>query len=205
MVIESHQMSHFHNEIIALTLCSIIMWCWQHFNESYKVFLWAFHQKPSHYDINVVINGGTAVCHNNNIQCHQRQKCIIMTIHGFHSIHIKIKPDVFIYISWFGALIKEVIAVKQQQHQAGNRWYMSESELSCWKIIYLLFHNISICWCCTDCSNWHKRIKGKVSVYHTHMTWSCKESGSHLNIKTIFARYGDSHVKDEMVARPSYL
>ena len=29
--------------------------------------------------------------------------------------------------------------------------------------------------------------------------------GPHLNTKTIFPRYGDSHVKDKMVARPSYL
>ena len=26
-----------------------------------------------------------------------------------------------------------------------------------------------------------------------------------LNIKTVFPRYGDSHVKDKTVARPSYL
>ena len=32
-----------------------------------------------------------------------------------------------------------------------------------------------------------------------------KETGPHLNIKTIFPRYGDSHVKDKTVARPSYL
>ena len=30
-------------------------------------------------------------------------------------------------------------------------------------------------------------------------------SGSRLNIKTVFPRYGDSHVKDKTVARPSYL
>ena len=29
--------------------------------------------------------------------------------------------------------------------------------------------------------------------------------GSRLNIKTVFPRYGDSHVKDKTVARPSYL
>ena len=29
--------------------------------------------------------------------------------------------------------------------------------------------------------------------------------GPHLNIKTVFSRYGDSHVKDKTVARPSYL
>ena len=26
-----------------------------------------------------------------------------------------------------------------------------------------------------------------------------------LNIKTVFRRYGDSNVKDKMIARPSYL
>ena len=30
-------------------------------------------------------------------------------------------------------------------------------------------------------------------------------SGPRLNIKTVFPRYGDSHVKDKTVARPSYL
>ena len=34
------------------------------------------------------------------------------------------------------------------------------------------------------------------------LTW---RSGSCLNIKTVFPRYGDSHVKDKTVARPSYL
>ena len=32
-----------------------------------------------------------------------------------------------------------------------------------------------------------------------------KLSGSRLNVKTVFPRYGDSHVKDKTVARPSYL
>ena len=31
------------------------------------------------------------------------------------------------------------------------------------------------------------------------------ESWAPLNIKTVFPRYGDSHVKDKTVARPSYL
>ena len=30
-------------------------------------------------------------------------------------------------------------------------------------------------------------------------------SGPHINTKTVFPRYGDSHVKDKKVARPSYL
>ena len=30
-------------------------------------------------------------------------------------------------------------------------------------------------------------------------------SGSRFNIKTVFPRYGDSHVKDKTVERPSYL
>ena len=32
-----------------------------------------------------------------------------------------------------------------------------------------------------------------------------KDSGARFNIKTVFPRYGDSHVKDKTVARPSYL
>ena len=31
------------------------------------------------------------------------------------------------------------------------------------------------------------------------------EPGPHLNIKTVFPRYGDFHVKDKTAARPSYL
>ena len=31
------------------------------------------------------------------------------------------------------------------------------------------------------------------------MNWLCKEPGPCLNIKTIFPRYGDSHVKDKTV------
>ena len=30
-------------------------------------------------------------------------------------------------------------------------------------------------------------------------------TGPRLNIKTIFPRYGDSHVKDKTVVRPSYI
>ena len=36
-------------------------------------------------------------------------------------------------------------------------------------------------------------------------TVSSLEHGPHLNIKTAFPRYGDSHVKEKTVARPSYL
>ena len=32
-----------------------------------------------------------------------------------------------------------------------------------------------------------------------------KQTGTRLNIKTVFPRYGYSHVKDKTVARPSYL
>ena len=38
--------------------------------------------------------------------------------------------------------------------------------------------------------------------HHFHHSW---RSGPRLDIKTIFPRYGDSHVKDKTVARPSYL
>ena len=31
------------------------------------------------------------------------------------------------------------------------------------------------------------------------MIWWCKEPGPNLNIKTVFPRYGDSHVKDKTV------
>ena len=34
---------------------------------------------------------------------------------------------------------------------------------------------------------------------------SRKHTGLCLNIKTIFRRYGDSHVKDKKITRPSYL
>ena len=37
---------------------------------------------------------------------------------------------------------------------------------------------------------------------HHHGNWC---PGPRLNINTIFSRYGDSHVKDKTVARPSYL
>ena len=33
----------------------------------------------------------------------------------------------------------------------------------------------------------------------------CKNMYPPLNINTFFPRYGDSHVKDKMVARPSYI
>ena len=43
----------------------------------------------------------------------------------------------------------------------------------------------------------------------TMVTWPLThwhlDPGPHLNIKTLYPRYGDSHVKDKMVARPSYL
>ena len=39
-----------------------------------------------------------------------------------------------------------------------------------------------------------------------HPVYKCgpKPSGPRLNIKTVFPRYGDSHVKDKTVVRPSY-
>ena len=37
------------------------------------------------------------------------------------------------------------------------------------------------------------------TMYVNNGTWG------HLNIKTVFPRYGNSHVKDKKVLRPSYL
>ena len=37
------------------------------------------------------------------------------------------------------------------------------------------------------------------------MSWFPASPGPCLNIKTVFPRYGDSHVKDETVVRPSYI
>ena len=37
------------------------------------------------------------------------------------------------------------------------------------------------------------------------LTTKTQENRTHINIKTVFPRYGDSHVKDKMVARPYYL
>ena len=42
-----------------------------------------------------------------------------------------------------------------------------------------------------------------LSVQQDFLYWQDTIYG--LNIKTIFPRYGDSHVKDKTVARPSYL
>ena len=36
------------------------------------------------------------------------------------------------------------------------------------------------------------------------MSCKCKAPGPHLNIKTVFPRYEDSHIKDKTVAIPSY-
>ena len=48
-------------------------------------------------------------------------------------------------------------------------------------------------------------IPGKLIQYHGCWCNDSRESGPHLNIKTVFPRYGYSHVKDKTVARPSYL
>ena len=40
-------------------------------------------------------------------------------------------------------------------------------------------------------------------AFQAHLTFS--QTGPRLNIKTVFPRYGDSHVKDKTVSRPSYL
>ena len=46
-----------------------------------------------------------------------------------------------------------------------------------------------------------------LDVYKISLKWYLyfSVSGPRLNIKTVFPRYGDSHVKDKTVARPSYL
>ena len=38
-----------------------------------------------------------------------------------------------------------------------------------------------------------------------HINISAVDSGPRLNIKSVFPRYGESHVKDKMIPRPSYL
>ena len=38
--------------------------------------------------------------------------------------------------------------------------------------------------------------------YLAQTSW---QTGTRVNIKTVFPRYGDSHVKDKTVAKPSYL
>ena len=39
----------------------------------------------------------------------------------------------------------------------------------------------------------------------TERDMQVRRPGPRLNIKTVFPRYADSHVKDKMVVRPSYL
>ena len=50
----------------------------------------------------------------------------------------------------------------------------------------------------------HISVKASVDILLKCGVGSWKYSGPHLNIKTVFPRYGDSHVKDKMVVRPSY-
>ena len=45
----------------------------------------------------------------------------------------------------------------------------------------------------------------KAPLQYNDTSVNSNTAGSRLNIKTVFPRYGDSHVKDKMVARPSYL
>ena len=57
-------------------------------------------------------------------------------------------------------------------------------------------------WCmCYDSSSLLFSTCGLVS-FDVSLCWY---SGPRLDIKTVFPRYGDSHVKDKAVARPSYL
>ena len=59
-----------------------------------------------------------------------------------------------------------------------------------------------------DTCSWHRLVD---QLGHDRMTWllivQCVTTwpGLCLNIKTAFLRYGDSHVKDKTVVRPSYL
>ena len=46
---------------------------------------------------------------------------------------------------------------------------------------------------------------GTQTASHKAAQTKHKQSGPRLNIKTIFPRYGDSHVWDKTVERPSYL
>ena len=71
------------------------------------------------------------------------------------------------------------------------------------------------CWvskprvCGTPLTGWGRTLRGRgqrqEGVPRNSVPWERWESGSRLNIKTAFPRYGDSHVKDKTVVRPSYL
>ena len=52
---------------------------------------------------------------------------------------------------------------------------------------------------------WFPNIKHYDSGDHMNLVLRKEPTGPCLNIKTVFPRYGDSHVKDKMVARQSYL
>ena len=50
---------------------------------------------------------------------------------------------------------------------------------------------------------WYERISHHSSRNIDKINWN--RSDRRLNINTVFPRYGDSHVKDKTVARPSDL
>ena len=58
-----------------------------------------------------------------------------------------------------------------------------------------------------DDNKWHKLVVSREAreVSMAAIDQKSMGSGSHLNIMTVFLRYGDSHVKDKMVVRLSYL
>ena len=52
--------------------------------------------------------------------------------------------------------------------------------------------------------SWSEMASQLKAMYHIPLT-ILKPPGPRLNVRTVFPRYGDSHVKDKTVARPSYL
>ena len=88
-------------------------------------------------------------------------------------------------------------------HPAIEYHLQVSSKSACW---YNWEYFISPFWC------WGQKIR---SISWLLMTWQgtrqCQSwhwsatPGPHFNIKTIFPRYGDSHVKDKTVTKPSYL
>ena len=53
------------------------------------------------------------------------------------------------------------------------------------------------------CTSQQATTGGEASLILT--VWCYQSPGPRLNINTVFPRYGDPHVKDETVSRPSYL
>ena len=65
--------------------------------------------------------------------------------------------------------------------------------------IHTINTTVTTCWRCN-------RISSHCHHGLVHSLFNCVcQPGPRLNIKTVFPMYGDSHVKDKTVVRPSYL